>query len=173
MNQWQDPLSFYQIVAWPAFFLYLASYQMLDPRRTILLWLPANIFMSIHFYGMDSIPALCIALGAMVRDSVAVFGSERLLLMTIKSYMVYAWVAVIFFAKAPQDYLVAVGTTFLSIATFYRNVFWYHRLLSLCHQTMWLTAFLLMGSYAGIAQLVFLMTSNLVGMVRKHRQTQR
>lgn len=170
MNHWRDPFSFFQLIAWPAFFLYLMSYQLLDPRKTIRLWIPANIFMAVHFYGMGSIPALCIALGAMVRDSVAVYGSKKTLSYTLVAYVIYAWVAVLLSADAVQDYLVAVGTTFLSLATFNRDFFWRHRLFSACHQVMWFSAFVLMGSYAGVTQLAFLMTSNMVGMLRRFLQ---
>jgi len=136
MNQWPDPFSFYQLIAWPAFFLYLASYQMLKPRQTIGFWIPANLFMVVHFYGMGSIPALCIALGAILRDAVAVFGTRRVMMVTVIIYVIYAWTAVALSANSLQDYLVAVGTTFLSLATLFRDSFWWHRSLSVCHQVM-------------------------------------
>lgn len=163
---WQDPFTFYQIMAWPPLFFYIASYQIIEPRKTIMLWIPAGLFMAVHFYGMGSIPALCIVLGAIVRDCVAVFGSRKTLLVTTLIYVTYAWTVILLFATNTQDYLIGIGTLFLSLSTFFRDDFWRHRLFSACNQTMWLFAFILMGSYGGIAQNIFIITSNMIGMIR-------
>ena len=163
---WQNPFTFYQLMAWPPFFLYIASYQVLTPRRTIMLWVPASLFMAVHFYGIGSITALFIVLGSIIRDYIAIFGSRKTLLITTISYVIYAWGIIILFADSTHDYLIGVGTIFLSLATIFREHFWQHRFFSMCNQGIWFIAFVLMGSYGGIAQNIAIMTSNIIGMVR-------
>lgn len=167
MNDWQDPFSFYQLMAWPALILFVASYQMHNPRKTILLWIPASLFMAVHFYGIGAIPALCIALGSTIRDSVSVYGPKKLLSYTIIAYVLYAWSATALSAHTALDYLPAIGTTFISMASLNRDCFWRHRMFAFGHQISWLTAFTFMGSYAGIAQILFVMQSNVIGIIRK------
>ena len=170
---WQNPFTFYQLMAWPPLFLYIASYQVLAPRKTIMLWIPASLFMAVHFYGMGATPALCIVLGSIIRDGVAIFGSRRALLITTLLYVVYAWGAIILFADNIQGYLMGIGTIFLSLATFFRDHFWRHRSFSMCNQGMWLLAFILMGSYGGIAQNILIIASNIIGMIRHSKSTQK
>ncbi len=142
---------------------------MKDPKRTILFSIPAGVFMGIHFYGLGSLVAMAIAFGAIARDCAAVWGSKRLLGATSLLYMAYVWIMAALMAASMQDYLVAIGTTFLTAATFNRDYFWRYRLLALGHQSLWLVAFLLMGSYAGTVQIAFIMGSNLLGMARFRR----
>lgn len=166
---WQNPLTFYQLMAWPPFLLYVISYQIFEPRKTIMLWIPASLFMAVHFYGLGAIPALCIVLGAIFRDCAAVYGSRRVLLVTTIIYLAYAWAVIFLLGVNIQDYLIGIGTLFLSFSTFFRDYYRQHRLLSMCNQIMWLVAFILMGSYGGIAQNIFILSSNIIGIIRHSR----
>lgn len=122
--------------------------------------------MAVHFYGIGATPASCIVLGAIIRDIAAVFWSRKTLITITLFYVAYVWSLILLLGVDIQDYLIGIGAIFLSLATFFRDHFWRHRLCALCNQSMWLVAFILMGSYGGIAQNIFIVFSNIIGIIR-------
>lgn len=168
-----DPFSFYQLMGWIAVGFYVASFQCLNPRRTILMCIPGNVAMSVHYIGMNSFTACALALGAIVRDSVGAFGSKRYLHMTIALYVVFIWLCCTFLATHLHDYLLTVGTTFTCMAALSRDNFWRYRFFSAVQQVFLFSGFLLMGSYPGMTMILLVMGSNITGIIRKVRQDAR
>lgn len=167
-----DPFSFYQLIGWIPFFLFVISYQILDPRKTIFLWIPAGFLMGIHFYGIGAFVAMGIAWIAMLRDLAAVYGSKLVLRGAVISYLCFAWILFLSIGEAIDDLLVTIGTTFLTFSSFSRDYFWRHRLFAMLHQSFWMAGFVFMGSYAGFATVAFTFGSNIIGIIRYKRRVQ-
>ena len=161
--------SFYQIMGWIAVCFYVASFQCLDPKKTILLWIPANSIMSIHYFGLGSETACALAVGAIFRDLVAVYGSKKYVKIAIFAFTVYIWTAAFFLGSHTHDYLITLGTMFTGVSALYRDHFWKQRFFSFLQQIILFSGFYLLGSYPAMAFVTLTFSSNIIGIVRKLR----
>lgn len=162
-----------QLFGWVAFVLYIVSYQILSPRRTVLTWGIANGFYAAHWFLIGAFPAMMIAIGACIRDTTSAFAPEKTVRIVLLLFVIYAWVSTIIMAEAPYDYLAAIGTTFLTIASYYgsQKRFYYQRNFSYGHQLSWLAYSFYTLSYPGIAQNILALGSNTVGIWRYWRKS--
>lgn len=159
--------SFYQIMGWIAVCFYVASFQALDPKKTILLWIPANAIMSVHYFGLGSYTACSLAIGAIFRDVAAVYAPKKYVRVAIAVFTIYIWVMAFFLSSHIHDYLITLGTTFTGLAALYRDHFWKQRLCSFTQQIILFSGFFLLGSYPGMAFVTLTFSSNLIGVIRK------
>lgn len=162
-----DMFSFYQIMEWIAVCFYVASFQALDPKKTIRLWIPANAIMSVHYFGLGSYTACSLAIGAILRDTAAVYAPKKYVPIAIALFTIYIWVMAFFLSSHIHDYLITLGTTFTGLAALYRDHFWKQRLFSFTQQIILFSGFFLLGSYPGMAFVSLTFTSNAVGSIRK------
>jgi len=59
-----------------------------------------------------------------------------------------------------------VGTCFFSLSFLMKHNFLAHRLFALGHQVSWLIAFIILGSFGGLALIAFMLISNSIGTGR-------
>lgn len=166
LEELPDPFTFYQLIGWVPFFIFLVSFQILDPKKTIFLWMIGGSFYALHYYGLNAFIPMWISIGGIARDFVAVYGSKRQLNFAVIIYIVFAWSLCLLYGTEVHDYLVALGTTCLTFSSFNRDHFWRQRVFALGHQGSWFLAFISMGSYAGLAMIICSFFSNIIGMAR-------
>lgn len=160
------PAFLYQTSGWIAVALYLISFQLLNPRKTIFLWGPADFLMAVHFFGIGAIIPMITAIGGTFRSLIAVYGSKRLLQVYIAVYLIVVSVCVYILAQAVEDYLTLVGTVFMCLSVLYQERFVLHRLFAFGHQSFWTAVFILIGSWPGLVLILCMMGSNVTGFAR-------
>ncbi|MCB1783623.1 MAG: YgjV family protein [Alphaproteobacteria bacterium] len=161
--------SFEQVLGWGGAFLFIISFQLLNPRQTILLWVPGSILFAAHFYLLGSFIAMVTALLAVVRDLSACFLQKRPFHIILFLCLIMVWMVTFLMAEGWTDFLPALGNTFLSFASLNRDLFMRQRLFSAGHQVIWLVFGVFIGSYPLIFQCSFLLLSNVVGVFRLWR----
>ena len=162
-------LSFYQIMGWIAVCFYVASFQSLNPKNTILLWIPANSIMAVHYFGLGSQTACALALGAIFRDLAAVYAPKKWVPLAILVFTIYIWFMAWFLGNHLYDFLITLGTTFTGLASMYRDHFWKQRAFAFIQQIILFSGFYLLGSYPAMAFVMLTLGSNAIGVIRKIR----
>jgi hypothetical protein len=163
----QNPFSFYQLMGWIAVCFYVASFQALDPKKTILLWIPANSIMAVHYFGMGSYTACALAAGAILRDLGCGFAPKKYLNGIVGVYTVYIWAMLYVFYTGFYDVLITLGTTFTGLAALNRDHFWRQRCFAFTQQIILFGGFFLLGSLPAMAFVTFTFSSNVIGVTRK------
>ncbi|MEM7617868.1 MAG: YgjV family protein, partial [Pseudomonadota bacterium] len=99
-SAYENPFSFYQLVAWIGVVLYVLSFQVFDTRKTLAMWIPANLSFALHFYGLESLPAMFVALGSAVRETSAVFLQKKIFHIILVLNLIFnAFIAYIYFSN--------------------------------------------------------------------------
>ncbi len=166
LENFGNPTSFYQLMGWIALFFFVLSYQFKSPRHTTALYVPADICYAIHYFGLDSYSSMMITLGAMCRNICGAWGSDRLMKVVIIFYVIFAWCMILFLGETIYEIGAALGTTFMSVAIWFRDRFYVYRLLAIGHQISWMILFVSLGSYSGVLMICITFVSNIVGIMR-------
>ncbi len=165
-----DKVTFYDVMGWVAVCFYVSSFQCLYPKKTVLFWIPANSFMAVHYYGLNSYTACALALGAIFRDIGAVFGSKKVAIGSVVIFTIYIWIMACVLSTHLHDYLITLGTTFTGFAVLSRDYFWRQRFFSLIQQVILFLGFYLLGSLPAMTFICMTFLSNIIGMARKLRK---
>lgn len=165
-SAFSDPLSIWQLIGWAAVPIYIFSYQVLNPRRTILVQLPADILYLVHFWGLGAVLPMMISLASLPRNLAAVYGTKRQLHIVLALFVVYIWLCTAFLAEDWMDLAPAIGSSFLAGAVFFRDRFWPYRLCMAGFQIFWFSFFMIIGSYPGVFLISLTFSSNVIGMGR-------
>ena len=71
-----------------------------------------------------------------------------------------------FLGSELKDLFAAIGTVFFSLSVWFKHDFLIHRAFAFAHQLSWTFAFILLGSYGGLALILVMFCSNIVGTTR-------
>lgn len=146
--------------------LFAFSFQVLSPRKTILVQSPANVLIGLHFLGLG-VPFLAfIAFIASGRDLCFAFCSERSKSYFLAGYFVVLYGGAWFLVGGVFDVCGLIGSTLISAAQFFRHRFYVYRFLSMGHQGFWLIAYFMVFSISGILFMSAILLSNIVGLAR-------
>lgn len=159
-----------QAIGLVGFVLYVSSFQILNPRKTIFFQALANFILIFHFWGLDRVFIAFLALTASLRDA----GSASLEKAQHRPMMVGYFIALaagtIFLADNYIDYLGVAGSVMSSSSQFFRSRFYVYRALMFMHQVFWLVVYVMIGSIPGVITMSGVFVSNIVGIVRYVRQ---
>lgn len=155
-----------QIPAWIAAVIYIVSYQRQSADKTILLWAPADFLMVVHFFYMGALFYLATAIGGIIRSLVAVYGSKKTLGYYLAFYLVVILSLFPFLMDGIKDYFAMVGTMCFCLSVWFKENYLLHRAFAFGHQANWIFAFFLLGSFGGLALIIFMFVSNVIGTGR-------
>lgn len=149
------------------FIIYIASFQILSPRKTILVQAVSQPFHMAHFIGLGAWFLAVLGLMAALRDLVsALVDDKRLHRLCMLLYFVAIYGAGYFMVQATGDYMGLVGSTSSTISQFFRERFYAYRGLMLLHNIMWLGAYVYAGSIPGAVVMLGITASNVFGIIR-------
>lgn len=149
------------------FVFYIASFQILSPRKTILAQAASQPFFMLHFWGLGFPFLAVLGLMAGMRDTVsALLDNPRLHKIIMIVNLVIVYVFAFFLAKTTGDVMGLVGATASSISQFFRGRFYAYRGLMLVHNSFWLATYIYAGSIPGGIMMVGITASNIIGVVR-------
>jgi hypothetical protein len=151
--------------------IYVVAYQAKDPRRTQLLFAPANFF-----YGMQAFLLLgrlsgssIVIFASIARDLTSAWCSDKFLKRMAIAYIPCIWAVGFLFNKQWQEYMMCVTATFSTLAMAlrgsfarYRGILFGRQVISLCFN-VWI------ASVPSTVYSLFTILSNAVGVVR-HRK---
>ena len=155
-----------QVLAWGAALLLVISYQKQTANKTIFWWIPADVLMLAHFYFMGAPFFMLLAGGGLLRSIIALKFSHRTLLIYLAFYMFLLGVALLFIGDDFKDYIAFLGTSFFSLSVIFKQKFIWHRMFAFAHQACWIAAFIMLGSFGGLALISFMFISNAIGTTR-------
>lgn len=160
---------FVQSLGFVAFAIFMASYQIKDPRKTQLWFAPGNITYGVQYFLMGHLsPALIISAAAM-RDLVAAKGSDRALKIASVIYLCWAWGVTIALAQHWQEAMLAVSGTISTAAALMRGHFYRFRFLLMGRQSVVLYFHVWIATWGGVIHLVFTLASNIYGTWRHYK----
>ena len=122
--------------------------------------------MTLHFFFLGATFFIAIPAGGMIRSILALKASYKILVIFIVFYMSALATALYVFDFGVREYIAFIGTVFFSASTLTKHHFLLHRAFALCHQISWIIAFTMLGSYGGLALILFLLASNIIGTGR-------
>ena len=155
-----------QLLAWASTVLYIISFQKQSSDKTIMLWAPADFLIAIHFYFMNAPLLMLIGLGAMVRSFVAIKYSQKTLGVFLVCYLIAIFIALFLLDTGLKDYMAVGATSCFCMSVFLKKSFVWHRTFAFANQACWTTAFILLGSWGGLAWGGAMFMSNLIGTMR-------
>lgn len=152
------------------FTIYTISFQLLNPRHTILMQSPAGILNGLHFFWLGSPMAAFIALSASVRDFSNGLGSDRTKQIVTVLFLLAIYSGAFFLARGWYEYCAVVGSTMMTLAQYVRDNFYRYRFMCFGHQIMWISVFTVIQSIPGFIFMVSILISNIIGIVRYMRK---
>ena len=165
-NWMVDIFSPVQLLAWIAAVIFIASFQKQSADKTIRYWIPADVFMVLHFFFLQAPFFIMIAGGSIVRSIIAIKCSYKILISYIAVYLLLLAASLLIFDFGLREYIAFIGTLFFSASILSKEKFFLHRGFLFGHQITWIIAFSLLGSYGGIALISFMLISNIIGTGR-------
>ena len=119
-----------------------------------------------HFFFMGAPLFMVTALGGTIRSLMAIYAPRK----ALGAYLILYTILVI--ALAPvlgegiKDVFAVIGTTCFCLSVWYKQNFLIHRAFAFGHQICWIVAFILLGSYGGLALISIMFLSNVIGTGR-------
>lgn len=164
-----------QLLAWVAAIIYIISYQKQSADKTIKWWIPADILMVIHMFFMGAPLFILISIGGTLRSIISLQFSRKILKIYLAIYMLAVVCAFPFLGEGLRDIMGVIGTGFFSLSVLMKHNFIVHRLFALGHQLSWIGALSILGSFGGLALILFMLTSNVIGtgryLLKKRNET--
>jgi len=97
---------------------------------------------------------------------VAIKTSKKFLSFYLIFYTILILIIAPFLGSELKDLFAAIGTVFFSLSVWFKHDFLIHRAFAFAHQLSWTFAFILLGSYGGLALILVMFCSNIVGTTR-------
>jgi len=166
---WRDILV--QGLGFVAFAIYVVAYQAKDPRRTQLLFAPANFLYGIQCFLL--IGALTsssmVMFAAAVRDGAVGYCSDRFIRRASGFYIAFIWIISFLFHKDWHEYMMAVTGSVTTLATLVRSDFYKYRTILMVRQCVSLLFGLWITSLASVVYSSFTIASNIIGAYRYYK----
>ncbi|MGB4058297.1 MAG: YgjV family protein [Alphaproteobacteria bacterium] len=147
----------------------VVAYQVKDTRKTSLLMAPGDFFYGLQYYFLGSPSSFYIMLVATLRDLAGAAASDRVMRYVSFFYIGIVWILAFFKAEVPMEYLPPLGTTLATMALVKRDSFYSFRGFIFLHHIVWMSFNIWIMSYAGILQICFTGSSNIIGFLRHHK----
>ncbi|MDB2682938.1 YgjV family protein [Alphaproteobacteria bacterium] len=161
-----DFFSVAQLAGWFGAFIYIASLQVLDSRKTIFFWIPADLLYAVHYFMLGSVTAGIIAVVAAVRDGAGFYAPEKALKYALVFCFLAVWILGLMTLQYWYEVFPIFGGTFVIVGTVFRNSFMIHRVLYIAHNVSWLCFGVFIMSYPLITVCLLLIISNCISIWR-------
>ncbi len=122
--------------------------------------------MVVHMFFMGAPLFILIAIGGTIRSIVTIRFSRKILKIYLVLYTLTIFCAFPFLGQGLMDVMGVVGTCFFSLSVLMKHHFIVHRLFALGHQICWVGALSILGSFGGLALIIFMLVSNVIGTGR-------
>lgn len=122
--------------------------------------------MALHFYFMNAPLFMLTALGGTIRSLMAIYAPRKALGIYLVLYILALIAVFPFIGDGLKDYIAVAGTTFFCFSVWFKENFLAHRFFAFMHQISWIIAFILLGSYGGLALISVMFFSNIIGTGR-------
>ncbi len=167
-SAFDNPFSIWQIIGWVSVACFVFSYQILEPRKTLLMVGISALVLLPHLYGINApLTTLVVILFGALRNFVAAFSkNEKWVKIVVVFNLFLVWMISFYIAQDVIDYLPPIASSFMSIASLFRDRFYTYRFFSIACQVTWVAVYLVIGSYAGLTLTLMSGTSNVIGVGR-------
>ena len=145
---------------------FIFSFQIKDPRKSQLLFIPGNIAYGIQYILLGSLAGGIILFSSAVRDGAGAYASPHLLKFFVILHLAIATLTLGFLGNSWAEGLILLSAILSSVAALYRDDFMRFRSFILGRQLAILTFNLWIGSIAGAIHLSFTLASNMIGLYR-------
>lgn len=146
--------------------IFVVSFQMKDPRKSQLLFVPGNIAYGLQYIFLGSLAGGIILFSAAIRDGAGVYASSRLLKFFVVLHLVIAVLTLVLLGKSWAEWLILLSAILSGLAALYRDNFLRFRLFILGRQFSILAFNLWIGAIVAVGHVLFTLTSNLIGLYR-------